>query len=282
MNLFYNFGEECYFLPEDKGPLPVILMSLGRSGSSVTWDTMSRMTGYPTVAYEATGQTRFNSKDFFSKINPTIGKKWASQRLCKIQERHPREAGVIGFQWKPYKATFKQEYAIGALEEMAEHINPAIRVIYLKRNALDRRVSNLRHAKDPHVSAHCAMGDKVCVREHIQNTQNITIPTGDELLRWMRTYKVTDNLIRDQLSMSGIQHISISYDKLYRSNDAEEWMRLFSFLGRGPDENLKLEDVRAHFAMAPTSIRSRAEVITNFDDVLDTLTDTEFQYLLYS
>jgi len=276
--------KRCEFLSEDEGPLPVILMSLGRSGSSVTWDTLSRMTGHAaTVAYEVTGQTRFKSSDFFERIDPRIGAKWASNRLCEIQKRHPRDAGIIGFQWKPYRITFKSIYAIGALEEMGTHQNPPIRIIYLKRNPLDRRISNLRHKdQDMYLPAHCSIGDVECVKGHTQKSQNVTIPSGAELIKWLRTYKVTDRLVRDQLLMSGVRHISIDYNKLYLSNNADEWTRVFSFLGRGPGMNLTMDDVRAHFSMAPTSPKNRTEIISNYDEVEETLVNTEFQYLLYN
>ena len=92
----------CQLLPSHTGPIPVILMALGRSGSSITWDTMARLTGDANIAYEVTGGNQTKSKLFFNSINPDIGSLWPIQRLCQIQERvmsQTSHSGIAGFQW---------------------------------------------------------------------------------------------------------------------------------------------------------------------------------------
>lgn len=93
----------CQFLPDNEKPLPVILISLGRSGSSITWDTITRLTGDANIAYEITGGNRTKSLKFFNNINPSVGSYWAIERLCQIQtsmiSKNNTHYGIIGFQW---------------------------------------------------------------------------------------------------------------------------------------------------------------------------------------
>jgi hypothetical protein len=137
---FKNEDERCSFHKD--GPKPVVLMALGRSGSSVTWNTLSLLTGDKTVAYEITGGNQNKSIDFFNSIPDHIGERWASLRLCNIQQRHmskSKEDGnrysIVGFQWKPYFASFDHPYALSGLQRLADD---RIKVIYLTRNPLDR------------------------------------------------------------------------------------------------------------------------------------------------
>lgn len=137
---FKNENERCSFHKD--GPKPVILMALGRSGSSVTWNTLSLLTGDKTVAYEITGGNQNKSVDFFNSIPDHIGERWASLRLCNIQQRHMSKSkqdgnrySIVGFQWKPYFASFDHPYALSGLQRLADD---RIKVIYLTRNPLDR------------------------------------------------------------------------------------------------------------------------------------------------
>jgi hypothetical protein len=133
-------NETCNFHKD--GPLPVVLMALGRSGSSVTWNTLSLLTGDKTIAYEVTGGNQNKSIDFFNSIPDDINERWASLRLCNIQHRHMNMSkidgnhySIVGFQWKPYFATFDHPYAMSGLQRLADD---RIKVIYLTRNPLDR------------------------------------------------------------------------------------------------------------------------------------------------
>ena len=104
-----NETKRCQFLPQHEAPIPVILMGLGRSGSSVTWDTMARLTGEANVAYEVTGGNMTKSKRFFDSIDPDLGSYWAIDRLCHIQKRVMIEnphSGIAGFQWRVYAHHF--------------------------------------------------------------------------------------------------------------------------------------------------------------------------------
>lgn len=102
----WNWTEPCTFYERGTGPIPVVLMALGRSGSSITWSTMSALTGERNVAYERTGQTIEKTENFFACLEkcPLAYHNWTIQSLCHIQRRRPDvtiNSGIAGFQWKP-------------------------------------------------------------------------------------------------------------------------------------------------------------------------------------
>ena len=134
--------DRCKF--QDNGPEPAILMALGRSGSSVTWDTLARLSGDATIAHEITGGNQEASLGYFNDIKDHINEQWASLRLCNIQRYYMDKSkndgknyAMVGFQWKPYTATFDHHYAIDGLRRLADD---GSKVIYLTRNPLDRYV----------------------------------------------------------------------------------------------------------------------------------------------
>eukprot|EP00984_Skeletonema_dohrnii_P036136 scaffold36763_cov205-Skeletonema_dohrnii-CCMP3373.AAC.1 len=186
-NFFSGANTGCTLLPEDEASLPVILMADGRTGSSITWMTISRMTGFPNIAYEYTGQQAERTKAFFDSIDPEVGSHFAVQNICRLQHEGKnnvtRGEGVVGFQWKPIRYGLEHEYGIGALEEIAAQNDPGIRVIHLTRSPLDRLISNLKHAQsNGDIKAHCATGDEDCLKEHHQHETAIQLQTGKELM----------------------------------------------------------------------------------------------------
>jgi hypothetical protein len=272
-----------------EGPLPVILMSLGRSGSSITWDTMSALTGKRSRAYEITGGNQFTSKIFFDELadDPNMTHDWAVDRLCFVQKQRDdvQGAGIAGFQWKPYMASFDLEYAVEGLKTIASHQNPPIRIVYLTRNPIDRKISNLRHERSKSssnaITAHCAVGDDACIKEHAAFDQGVIFPVGNKLLNWLRYAVSSDNKIKDRLRDTKVKFIQVSYEKLYSADDdAEEWMRIFKFLSLGPSEDLSMDDIRATFSMASTHSKGRNEIIENYVEVEQTLAGTEFEHFL--
>ena len=267
-----GYTPRCQLLPEEEGPLPVIIMAVGRSGSSITWDTVARMTGYPNTANEITGGNTEKTIAFFDSIDPTVGSHWASEKVCEIQRRAigkvEKGNGIVGFQWKPYRPSLRHKFGDGAFREIASHSHPSIKVIYLTRNPLDRLLSNRKHKNYQHseeVPAHCAVGDSNCIEHHKQHQSAIVLPTGSELLKSLESGTQLDTLVSDKLANYGVKHVHVSYDNLYKSNDAEEWSRIFRFLRRGPQGPLTIEDVAANFDLAPTSSSSHKDIIANFE-----------------
>ena len=279
--------ENGCFRKED--PIPVIFMSLGRSGSSITWDTLSALSGTRNKAYEITGQTFPKSEVFFNSLleNPEKGYDWAVKRLCSIKKVHSDQRhGVIGFQWKPYMKTWDHEYAVEGLRVVGQQTNPPIRVIYLTRNPLDRKLSNIRHNKSKKsnqtIAAHCAVGDGACLKAHSIQDGGYELPVGNQLLTFLRQDIESDYRVRRRLKEMNIQYIHISYEKLYNAkNDVKEWLRIFQFLERGPQHHLTRDTLLSTFSMASTHSKPRNETIANFAQVEQTLKGTDFEHLLY-
>lgn len=282
--------DPCTFYKNGVGPIPVVLMALGRSGSSITWSTMSALTGERNIAYEVSGGNHNSSNIFFHELkeNDLAFHNWTLQRLCHIQQHRPDitlNTGIAGFQWKPYMSSFDEEYAIEGLKAIAESVDPKVKVVYLTRNPLDRKISNLRHrhSKDSKekISAHCKVGDEECIKHHSDFDTNIILPTGRDLLKWLNTNVKSDAKIRRALDETHVDYVQISYKKLFTTDDAEEWMKVFRFLGVGPTTNLTMDDVRASFSMAATHTKGRNETVSNFKKVEETLKGTKFEHLLY-
>lgn len=335
---------KCHFSPPSQGPKPVIFMSFGRSGSSVTWDTLSRLTGFPSIAYEYTGGNKNNTAKFFESIPPNVGKdgSWASIRLCKIQQRRMKRyheelkerqdngsddeigsstvpayvGGVVGFQWKPYKASLQHPYSMNAFRHISSYnyafynnisssentndnqqYEPPIRVIFLTRNPIDRIISNTRHKGHIHtneVPAHCAKGDEECISKHQEHSKEINLIVGKELKSSIQRSLTSYEFVKDTLAFYGIRHVTVAYEKLYpdTSNfnhgkngdnagyDVKEWKKLLEFVDH-PMPDLTYSQVEDTFAMASTSSKRHKDTIKNYDEVFKTLKGTKYQYLLH-
>ena len=273
-----------------EGPLPVVLVALGRSGSSITWDTLSALTGKRNTAYEITGGNINKSTAYFDKLEQDTSKgyDWAIDRLCRIQKyrEDAQGAGISGFQWKPYMNGFNHQYGIEGLKKIAEHRDPTVHVVYLGRNPIDRKLSNLRHKRSKldgrsKIAAHCTVGDDACINKFSSYDHGHVFPVGNELLQWLHHEKLRRNNSMDRLRDLKVKFITVSYEKLYDTDDAEEWIRIFEFLQRGPSAGLSIDDVRATFSMASTHSKGgRNETIENYAEVEHTLVGTEFEHLL--
>ena len=112
-------------------------------------------------------------------------------------------------------------------------IGTFIRVILLERNPLDHRTSKLWHDQAHSLSAHCAIDDEQCVRLHREKAwEGVIIPTGRALTNCLQHDIQDKERLVDNLFLNRTPYIRVLYKKLYYSESAEEWMRIFRFLGR--------------------------------------------------
>lgn len=288
----HNQNIACEFQkPYESAPVPVLLLSQGRSGSSVTWDTISTMLGSTTKAYEITGGNRTKSALFFDSIENEY---WPINKLCQTQKynMHNFDNPVIsGFQWKPFRVSLNHPMGKAALDVIANYEEPPIKVLYLMRNPLDRVISNLKHKGYQHnkeVPAHCAIDDQECINRHKSHSRGTVLPTGRPLINSIKgNIQIHETLVQ-MLSKHGVKHLSVSYEKLYNDErDVSEWIRIFDYLGREPKDvkdyrnNLTMNHVEDAFAMAPTSSKSHEDTIANYKEVKETLVDAGMDYLLH-
>ena len=296
--LEFSKSKTCQ-LPSNGTPVPVILIALGRSGSSIVWSTISALTGERNIAHELTGGNPQTSFEFFNDLetNSNRGYDWAIQELCNIYEYRTDitkdKTGVLGFQWKPFLTSWDHPYSMEGMKEIVKYHHPKIKLIYLTRNPLDVKASNIKHnlmakqKKDIDKSkrlAHCDVGDEACLKEHSKFSKDVTLPTGKGLIQELngaanRDAKIWDRLTKDVHA----EFIHVSYEELFFSDDAKEWMNIFQYLGVGPTAGLTMKDVQSTFAYASTTGKKpRNETIANYEDVRKTLIGSKHEYLLRS
>jgi hypothetical protein len=290
---------ECELSDNDESPLPLVFMALGRTGSSITWATVAKMTeigdpSEPVKAIEIVGRINVESTDFFNNIPDKLSSSWPSSYICDLQTNFTRrglKGSLVGFQWKPYKIELDNPRSLAGLRDLASsndagRRHPSIRVIYQTRNPIDRRLSNWRHRGHSmsEVPPHCKVGDGKCLKEHQKFDQRMNFTDGKELLHWLKQDKNHENNVFQHLTDAGVDYIHVAYEKLYSSGRgdevASEWMRIFRFLGRGPSDGLIMKDVRKNFEMAKTSSKNHKDMMLNYEEVKKTLEGTEFEEYL--
>jgi hypothetical protein len=271
----------CQFTTvEDGGPIPVIFIVNGRSGSDATWATLSTLAGGRSPIGEHTGENRVKAMDFLGRMTEEEGSWWVTEHLCQFAHVHC-EKPLVAFKWKPFVDSWDLPAARGMLKKLALFDEPKIKVILMSRNPLDVLISKIKHTKSGHtIQAHCAPDDQACLELHANSGRGLELPTKD-LLKDLK--KATDSFQAFASTLKGmnIHHVSTTYEDLYARDDAEEWMNIFKFLGRGPTENLTMTDVIDSFTMAPTAAKHHNESLANYDEIADILVDTEFKGLLH-
>ena len=286
---------ECTLSDDEESPLPLVFMALGRTGSSITWATVAKMTGgpfEPERAIEIVGRVNSESTEFFMTIPDALQSSWPSSYICDLQTNFTQRglrAGLVGFQWKPYKKELDNPKALSGLRDLAASNvghHPKIRVVYQTRNPIDRRLSNWRHHGHSisEIPAHCKIGDGECLKEHEKFDQRMNFTNGKELLHWLKQDKKHQDNAFQHLKDAGVDYMHVTYEKLYSSGSgdepASEWMRIFRFLGRGPGDGLTMKDVQKNFGMAKTSSKKHEDVMLNYEEVKKTLGGTEFEKYL--
>ena len=296
--LYYMFNNtdtdrSCEFQkPYSTAPIPIILMSLGRSGSSITWDTLSKLLGTTTKAHEITGGNHDKTKYFFNHIED---ESWPVHKLCVIQRKNIEQFDgpvISGFQWKPFRFSLDHPMGKAGLQAIANHTAPEIKVIFLSRNPLDKLISNLKHKgyeNSKELLPHCAVGDEECIKSHQAHSKVTISPIGQELVHRMTAGLENKRYCEEVLNSYGIQFHSVTYDDLYSNeqDDVKPWVKIFEFLGRGPEKvenyrkDLTMKDIRDTFAVAKTSSSRHEDLIENYEEVKKTLEDAGMGYLLH-
>ncbi|GFH59866.1 hypothetical protein CTEN210_16341 [Chaetoceros tenuissimus] len=135
--LFENRHEwpVCKF--EKDGPIPVVFIVLGRSGSDATWSTISKLAGGKSPLGEHTGENKVKAMEFLSNMKTEeVGKWWLTAHLCEFAHKYC-DRPLAAFKWKPFVDSWKLPAAQGILKQLAEFDDPRIKVIYMTRNPLD-------------------------------------------------------------------------------------------------------------------------------------------------
>jgi len=269
-------------------PVPLILISIGRAGSSATWQGISHLTGHCFRGREYPGSNSGTAKRFFKKNVPSGNNgNWILEYLCEQQIAYSDKGGIIGFKWKPFTSKKKKIYNFNNLEGLhmiAHHTKPQIKVVRSRRNILDALLSKFKHrlmrSQEINEIAHCAPNDSECVELMKKYGIGILVPI-DSLLKELREIALMEDKFDRYMKEIKVPHINVTYEELYLSNNAEEWMRIFRFLGTGPSSGLSRKHVDEIMEHTSTSSRFHNVTISNYIDVRNLLVGTEFENLLH-
>ena len=277
---------QCKFTPiEEGGSVPVIFIVNGRSGSDATWATLSTLAGGRSALGEHTGENQVRTMDFLGSMTEEEGAWWVTEHLCQFAHRHC-DKPLAAFKWKPFVDSFNLPAAQGMLKKIAAFDQPSrIKVVFMTRNPLDVLISKIKHKKskreiENEIAAHCAVDDKECIEKQKQVGSGLQLPT-QSLLKDLKDSLEAFSVFEDTLETMNVAHVKTSYEELYNRDDAEEWMNIFRYLGRGPTKNLTMSDVIGSFALAPTFQNNHNESLANYVEVRDLLMGTEFEKLLH-
>ena len=276
----------CVFTPQTKennGPVPVLFLSNGRSGSSAIWTTLSVLSGEKSEAMEVFGSDEKQVKKFLKSMkSEEEGSWWLSEHLCETTKRNCNST-IAGIQWKPYVNSWTLPSAQGILKQIARHNHnvdannkPTIKVLFLTRNPLDVIISQTKH-RHFQLKAHCKKLDLECIKNN--KVQSMALPT-DTLLRDLKKSADQVKLVRNTLESFEIDYYLTTYEDLYNRDDAEEWMKIFRYFGRGPMENLTLENIQEASTLSKSNETSREKKLSNYEEVKKLLEGTEFSHLL--
>jgi len=223
--------------------------------------------------------------DFLGSMTEEEGAWWVTEHLCQFAHRHC-DKPLAAFKWKPFVDSFNLPAAQGMLKKIAAFDQPSrIKVVFMTRNPLDVLISKIKHKKskreiENEIAAHCAVDDKECIEKQKQVGSGLQLPT-QSLLKDLKDSLEAFSVFEDTLEAMNVAHVKTSYEELYNRDDAEEWMNIFRYLGRGPTKNLTMSDVIGSFALAPTFQRNHNESLANYVEVRDLLMGTDFEKLLH-
>jgi hypothetical protein len=284
---------------DENGPTPVIVMSLGRSGTHSTWQVMGNLTGMETFAHEYTGVNSKASNKLWKQVGDDSD--WIISHMCGKQKKYgdPEEApdGIVGFNWKPVWEHFKNhpgpKLGLQKVAELAENGgNPrtTIRVVRSRRNLLDVHLSRVKHAHSEQIlpdnrvlPPHCHFGSIQCVALHARAAKNLSMPDIESLYTTLHDLFERENSIDRLLEELRVPTVHVSYDKLYYPQNSEEgsleWNRIFKFLGKR--SNFTWNEITESMEHIPSTKRkSHPETVENYEEVEAALRGTDLEMLL--
>jgi len=128
--------------------------------------------------------------------------------------------------------------------------------------------------------AHCEPDNKTCIDAHKKFGSGLHVPT-DYLLNVLHNLTVVEERFEQVFEELKVPHIMVSYEELYYRSDAEEWMRIFNFIGRGPSVNLSKDRVEKAMEFVGTSNPSHRVTMSNYEEVKNLLEATKYKKFLH-
>lgn len=259
----------------EEGPTPVILVSLGRSGSGVTFQVLTNVTNSRMEGnVEYPGKDADQMKQFF-KTHTT--EDWLPEFLCMRQDQASSEAQITGFKWKPYSFSARVPGVVHALK-WARRQNGLVKVLLLTRNPLDVHIARHKHRQDRDLHAHCKF--RKCMKEHLRASTNILLPTNQLVTSLSELIQVTLDA-RDLLEDLQVPYLPLSYEKLYYANDTSEWLKAFQFIGKGPTTGFTKRQLNDAMITLPTNHPHHNMTLGNYNEIRKMLEQNSLEHLLH-
>ena len=305
-----NIPKNCN-LKDPKWGNPFILISFGRSGTTSTWDIIAGLTGeYIPNASEDEGKDKGAARAFFASQNQTeSGKCWLQRLLCEKQQGVKKawkqglgKSSMYGTKWKPWHQGLNTTQAREALQWVGTQ--PYIKVVYNTRNMVDMYISKSKHQVLQDMfgaerTAHCyddrdiQLSDKTwetlealgiprgtpCVQIFKEIERRMVISTP-RMFDFFEKNRLQTDFAAEMLEYYNVSSVTVTYEKLYFTEDAKEWMRIFRYLGYGPQQNLTKDEVFAKTAFQKTSANDRSKRMANFEEVVKALHCTPYEQYL--
>jgi hypothetical protein len=268
-------------------PQPMILMTLGRSGSSSTWQILGNLTGYETYPEEYTGESGPAAKEFFNNLGPNEEGNWVTDFMCEQQALSPN-ANLVGFKWKPHPAeTLEMPAAANGLQRIATlgTSNTPIKIVRSRRNIVDVLLSELKH-KVSEVPSHCLSGWTECLEKHMESySHKLTIPDMQDFYATALQRYQGEDKVDQQLKDMGVPTVFVSYDILYFPDTPEqgaaEWNKIVKFLVGDSATEFTWMDVNNSMKHAlTTASRKHADVVENFDELAGAFIGGPMEHLI--
>ena len=276
---------------------PFVLITRGRSGSTVLADTIEMLSnGYvdpvsPVTTELLTGSVGQRKKEF----DPVKLVRMWLQNQCRRQQRVIRgdlparlqkaasaaapggnfanSSKLIGFKWKMREGFTARHNALIARLFKAQQI----RVVFFERNYLDFQISTGKHAIAPWLPPHCAPENSDyhwCMKQ--MKSLKVCLQV-DYLPHLFEELAHESQLHLDALESAGVPFMRLWYKDLFqRDNHTAYWTQLMNFLGRaGP---VTVDDLENAGSKKKTTSNNQRDVLINYDAVAAVIQSQTPQY----
>jgi len=261
-NTNFSFIDTCL---DPQGPLPVILMSLGRSGTDSTWQILKELTGTEMKAVEIVGGFEEETVDFFRSLEglPTEADNWVLDETYDWRKRGGGTQATCGFyyhikdfcadgncldgkwifKWfcdeqRRYKEIgglvgFKWKAYMSALRT-----DPAYNALKLiaQLGASDTPIRVIRSRRNPFdvylselkhsLSEGLPDHCQADNEECLKHHASIQLVVPvDEMFEWLQKTYEEENEIDALLSALGVRTVHVEYDRLYYASSNEEALK---------------------------------------------------------
>lgn len=263
------------------GPIPVVLIADGRSGSTITLAVLATLTG----SCPAPGMTGAHwdledrcwrelfgasTKEELAVENPKV---LVSDYLSRATRLHANST-LVGFQWKTmkkgYLKTRTPEYK-AAWQYLGEN---RVRALRYTRNPLDVYLSGAKHTVQTNLASHCAPDDQGCLTAMLAPF----MVDVEALMEDLPNYDLAQRALLDDINASNVEYLNCSYEELISNGNASSklwhWQRVLDFLG--VRSTITMQELDEAFAIfTATHPDSQGANVLNWKDVLDALQKKE-------